>query len=146
QSDAFGEFGGIGERSRAVSGATMSRNFDILHREVSEPTKFQVPIKPESAATPSSARRPASNGSAVEDEITKLVQRVFVFPDVERPPAAVAFCGVDKGAGCSWICAQAGRMLAQQLAKRICVIDGNYRSPSLHERFRVEKGLGFAEA
>ncbi len=124
----------------------MSRNFDILHREVSGPTKFQVPIKPEAAAPAASAGRPASNGSAVEDEITKLVQRVFIFPDTERPPAAVAFCGVDEGAGCSWVCTHAGRMLAQQLAGRVCVIDGNYRSPSLHEKFRVEKGLGFAEA
>lgn len=124
----------------------MSRNFDILHREVPEPTKFQVPIKPEDAARPAPAERPSSNGSAAEDEITKLVQRVFIFPDAERPPAAVAFCGVDGGAGCSWICAHAGRTLAQQAAARICVIDGNYRSPSLHEEFRVEKGLGFAEA
>ncbi len=124
----------------------MSRNFDILHREVSEPTKFQVPMEPETTAVPPSAERPSSNGSAAEDEITKLVQRVFIFPDAERPPSAVAFCAVDKGAGCSWICAHAGRMLARQAAGRICVIDGNYRSPSLHEKFRVEKGLGFAEA
>ena len=124
----------------------MSRNFDILHREVSEPAKFQVPTKPEATPRPAPAERPSLNGSAVEDEITKLVQRVFIYPDAERPPAAVAFCGVDEGAGCSWICTHAGKMLARQAVGRICVIDGNYRSPSLHEAFRVEKGLGFAEA
>ncbi|HEY6442163.1 MAG TPA: CpsD/CapB family tyrosine-protein kinase [Candidatus Acidoferrales bacterium] len=124
----------------------MSRNFDILHREVSEPAKFQVPIRPEATPGPAPAERTSSNGSAVEDEIIKLVQRVFIFPDAERPPAAVAFCGVDEGAGCSWICTHAGKMLARQAAARICVIDGNYRSPSLHEKFRVEKGIGFAEA
>jgi protein-tyrosine kinase len=128
----------------------MSRNFDVLHREVSEPTTFQIPIKPEAAAAPApappSAGCPASDGAAVEEEITKLVQRVFIFPDSARSPAAVAFCGVDEGAGCSWVCTHAGRVLAQQVAGKICVIDGNYRSPSLHEQFHVEKGLGFAEA
>lgn len=124
----------------------MRRSFNILHREVSEPTRREVPMKPETVPAPASAGYPASGGAAVEDEITKLVQRVFIFPDSERPPAVVAFCGVDEGAGCSWVCTHAGRMLAQQVSRRICIIDGNYRSPSLHEKFCVENGLGFAEA
>lgn len=42
----------------------------------------------------------------VEDEIMKLVRRVFIRTDVERAPAIVAFCGVDEGAGCSWVCTE----------------------------------------
>ena len=124
----------------------MSRNFNILHREVSQPARRRAPIKPEAVPVPASAGYPSSCGPVVEDEIAKLVQRVFIFPDSERPPVAVAFCGVDEGAGCSWVCTHTGRMLAQQVSGRICIIDGNYRSPSLHEKFRVENGLGFAQA
>lgn len=124
----------------------MSRNFHILHREVPEPATREVPIKPEAVPPPASAGYPYSCNAVVEDEITKLVQRVFVFPDSERSPVAVAFCGVDEGAGCSWVCTHASRILAQQVSGRICIIDGNDRSPSLHQKFRVENGLGFAEA
>ncbi len=121
----------------------MSRNFDVLHREVSEPSQFRVPAKPEA---PAPAGYPSADGTAAENEIIKLVQRVFIFPDTDKPPAAVAFCGMEEGAGCSWVCTHAGAMLAQLAARRICVIDANYRSPSVHEEFRVERGLGFAEA
>jgi len=86
------------------------------------------------------------HGTTAEDEIAKLVRRVFVAPVAEIPPKIVAFCGVDEGAGCSWVCARAGEVLADQVPGNVCLVDANLRSPSLHGRFHVEKGRGFADA
>jgi capsular exopolysaccharide synthesis family protein len=82
----------------------------------------------------------------VENEIVKLVQRVFVLPGTTQAPEVVAFCGIQEGAGCTWVCAHASEVLAEQVAGRVCVIDANLRRPSLHEHFRVERGSGFADA
>jgi Mrp family chromosome partitioning ATPase len=122
----------------------VSRTFDILR---GDGVHAEGP-------RPATAIRPQGNGSVrprdyhgvIEDEIVKFVQRVFILPGAARAPEAVAFCGVDKGAGCSWVCAQAGEVLAEQVPGRVCIVDANLRSPSLHEYFRVEVGAGFADA
>jgi Mrp family chromosome partitioning ATPase len=90
--------------------------------------------------------RQRDGGAIVEDEIMKLVRRVFICTDIEKTPAIVAFCGVDEGAGCSWVCARAAEVLAEQVPGNVCLLDANLRSPSLHSRFRVENGPGFSDA
>jgi protein-tyrosine kinase len=123
----------------------MSRHFDILHRAASQ--TGSIPI------TTAAAERANGNGetrvrhtSGGHDEIAKLVQRVFVLPPPDEGPKAVVFCGIDRGAGCTWVCARAAELLAGQVAGRVCVVDANLRSPSLHEYFQVEAGAGFADA
>jgi Mrp family chromosome partitioning ATPase len=76
----------------------------------------------------------------------KLVQQVFILPGSGQAPGAIAFCAVDKGAGCSWVCARASELLAEQVPGRVCVVDANLRSPFLHEHFRIGKGAGFSDA
>jgi len=44
------------------------------------------------------------------------------------------------------VCARAGEVLADQAPGSVCMVDANLRSPSLHSRFHIEKGLGFADA
>jgi capsular exopolysaccharide synthesis family protein len=122
----------------------VSRNFDILHREDAGATEFRpVPVP---APHTNASSRGRDRGSAVEDEITKLVQRVFIFSSLTKAPKVVAFCGVDQGSGCSWVCARVSEVLAEQTSARICVIDANLRSPSLHEHFHIERATGFADA
>jgi protein-tyrosine kinase len=122
----------------------LSRNFDILHREAVRPAEFRpIAVAPPPAARKTGAR---DHRADVENEILKLVQRVFVLPGAAQAPEAVAFCGIEEGAGCSWVCARAGEVLAEQVAGRVCVIDANLRRPSLHQHFRVERGAGFVDA
>lgn len=106
-------------------------------------------------ATPGAFRRAqilaTENGAVarhngVQGEIAKLVQRVFVLPGPARTPGAVAFCGIEKGAGCSWICAHAGESLAAQTPGSVCIVDANLRRPSLHEYFGMAVDGGLAEA
>ena len=78
----------------------------------------------------------------IEDEVMKLVQRVFILPGAAQAPGAVTFAGVDRGAGCSWVCAHASEVLAEQVTGNVCIVDANLRSPSLHEHFRFGNGAG----
>ena len=122
----------------------MSRNFDILLREMPDPMRAGGTVAPNSReAETSRSRDPIA---AIDDEITRLVQQVFLLPDDKHATTAVTFCGVNRGDGCSWVCARASEALAEQVPGRVCVVDANFRSPSLHEHFRVDKSEGLADA
>jgi Mrp family chromosome partitioning ATPase len=122
----------------------MSRNFDILRKAEDTPGGFRPLKMPQAPARGRGLQR--DRHAVVEDEITKLVQRVFILPETQQIPDAVAFSGIEQGAGCSWVCARASEVLAEKVPGTVCVMDANLRSPTLHEYFRVEKGAGFADA
>jgi Mrp family chromosome partitioning ATPase len=79
-----------------------------------------------------------------EEEI-KLVQRVFPGTD-ESAPRAVLFARLDGEAGCAPTCARVAEILAARAEGPVCVVDANFRAPSLHEYFGVENVNGLAEA
>lgn len=126
----------------------MSRNFDILQNSAQFPGAFppspRPAVKTNDAAHPLGAS-PARHASA-KDEVVKLVQRVFILPGEGKAPGAVAFCGIGAGDGCSWVCAHAGEVLADQVAGNVCLVDANLRSPSLHDYFQLQNTPGFADA
>lgn len=122
----------------------MSRNFDILQRTAGNPVPFQPPATPDVPTNGKSKLR--DRHSLVDDEIMRLVQRVFILPGAAKAPGAVAFCGIYSGDGCSWVCAHAGEMLADHGGGSVCIVDANLRSPSLHDYFRFENKAGFADA
>ncbi len=125
-------------------GGAMSRNFDILLREMPDPGRAS------STATPNvhdaGTSRPRDRIALIDSEINKLVRQVFALHDDQRAAKAVIFCGINRGDGCSWVCARASEALAEQTPGRVCIVDANLRWPSLHEHFRVEKGAGLADA
>ncbi len=122
----------------------MSRNFDVLHRETVRAAEFRPTAIPHPRANATAG--PRDRYAGVENEVLKLVRRVFVLAGASQAPTVVAFSGIENGTGCSWVCARASEVLADQVPGRVCVIDANLRSPSLHEHFRTEKGAGFADA
>jgi protein-tyrosine kinase len=79
-----------------------------------------------------------------EEEI-KLAQRVFPEAD-EGSPRAVLFARLDGEAGCARTCARVAEILAARAEGPVCVVDANFRAPSLHEYFGVENVNGLAEA
>jgi Mrp family chromosome partitioning ATPase len=119
-----------------------------LHFEVLKTTEAggEPHRGPQSSAPSAKGEIHKREHSGVQDEIAKLVQRVFVLPGSARAPGAVAFCGVDEGAGCSWILARCGESLAAQVPGTVCLIDANLRSPSLHTHFQMEMDDGFIDA
>ncbi len=70
-------------------------------------------------------------------EILRLVQRIFLSANGSAP-RQVVICGVDDENGSSSICAKAGRTLAANSSKPVCLVDANVRSPRLSGLFEVE--------
>jgi len=122
----------------------MSRNFDILLREIPGPAQASASAEPSTQDAETHKHRDPIG--LIDNEINKLVQQVFILHDDNHAVKAVTFCGVNRGDGCSWVCARASEALSEQTPGRVCIVDANFRSPSLHEHFRVEKGTGLADA
>jgi len=123
----------------------MSRNFDILLKAEGAAGGAQA-AEPPPSCEPNGKARPRKLHDVIEDEVMKLVQRVFILPGAAQAPGAVTFAGVDHAAGCSWVCAHASEVLADQVTGNVCIVDANLRAPSLHEHFRLSNGPGFTEA
>jgi len=75
----------------------------------------------------------------------ELVQRVFLLP-AEDVPRVVTFCGVGQADGAGGICARAGLLLADQTGSSVCVVEGDFHSPSLHKYLDVENYRGLTDA
>jgi Mrp family chromosome partitioning ATPase len=125
----------------------MSRNFELLHEagRVQEMLREQVDeAVPERAAFFPGTPTLQIEGMARE-EVTKLVQRLFLTPGAKSPRQLV-FAGTERGNGCSWLCARTADILASQVTKSVCVVDCDVNLPTLHCEFRVSNHYGLAEA
>ena len=67
----------------------------------------------------------------------RLIQRIFLSANGSAP-RQVVLCGVDDENGSSSVCARAGRTLAANSSRPVCVVDANVRSPRLSGMFGVE--------
>jgi Mrp family chromosome partitioning ATPase len=122
----------------------MSQNFATLNREPISPPDVRA-AQPHQAPTNGNTHQ-RDRGAIADDEIMKLVHRVFILPGAAKAPEIVAFCGVDRGAGCSWVCARTSEVLAGQTSGSVCVVDANLRSPSLAAQFQIRESAGFTDA
>jgi len=111
---------------------------EIVQSPAEEPHAAPPPVEDAFPATPS-----LEMGGAVRDEISKLVQNLFLPPQGAR---VVVFSGIESGCGCSWMCAHAGESLASQGRGSVCVVDCNLRSPGLHQQFGNENHHGLSDA
>jgi Mrp family chromosome partitioning ATPase len=78
--------------------------------------------------------------------VLKLVSALLTMPDVQNA-RALAFCAVETGNGCTWMCSRTAETLAEQTSGAVCLVDCNFQSPSLHEVFGITNhgnGLGNA--
>src|ERR1039457_3835591 len=71
------------------------------------------------------------------EEMLRLVRRIFLSANGSAP-REVVLCGVDAENGSSSICAMAGRTLAANSSRPVCLVDANVRSPRLSGMFGVE--------
>ena len=121
----------------------MSRNFDLLTQIKLEPESTdQAPWCP--ADRPLMAPAPSDEGSIDRgDETLRLVQRIFLSAN-GIAPRQVVLCGVDEVNGSSSICARAGRTLAANSSRKVCVVDANVRSPGLSSIFGIDGSAAFS--
>jgi protein-tyrosine kinase len=129
----------------------MSRNFELLRQAQSK-----IPgAAPNSKVAPVADVRPRAKSNAptavsinvdkiAREESLKLVQSVFLLQGA--PHRTVLFAGVDSGSGCSRICVDAAETLAHNASGSICLVDANFRAPSLPESFGTSNHYGLADA
>ncbi len=128
----------------------MSRYYELLQRAARDRELIPEASAPAAVSGPALDRSPRHLTTPVLDamareEVTKLVQRVFLLPRNGTAPGAVVFCGVESGQGSSWICSRAAVALARQGTGKVCLVDANLRSPSLHQHFSADNWHGLAD-
>ena len=116
--------------------------------EVLESTLEQVKVAPSFVATSTveetfSAAPSLEMSGAIRDEISKLVQKLFLGA---QGPRRVVFAGTEPGSGSSWTCARVAEALASQGRGSVCVVDCNLRTPGLHQQFASENHHGLSDA
>jgi capsular exopolysaccharide synthesis family protein len=127
----------------------MSKNFELIQQAEMNLGGAAAPAK----RTYTNGSSAANGGGAVElnidrlarEESQKLVQRVFLAQGADNP-RVVVFAGIDHGNGCSQICAQTARILADNVSGSICLLDANLRTPSLPNIFGVTNHHGLTDA
>src|SRR5258708_3103431 len=82
---------------------------------------------------------------AMREESLKLVQRFFLTPE-QTPPKAVVFAAIDSGNGCTRLCAITAQLLAESVSGSVCLVEGNFRTPSLPDLFGVDNHHGLADS
>jgi hypothetical protein len=113
----------------------MSRNFELmtqLELEGGGMRDNSAPVIDDHAAEILS--RPA--GDAGGEEMLRLIQRIFLSGN-GRAPRQVVFCGVDSENASSSVCGRAGRTLAANSSRPVCLVDANLRSPRLSRMFEI---------
>jgi len=129
----------------------MSRNFELLQKIGREQSLYatttaEEPIRemePPPVVVPVGSRLQIE-GAELE-EITKLVQRVFLLSGNDAP-RTVVFSGTESGNGCSWVCARVAEVLTSQVSGSVCLVDANLKNPGLNEQFKVENKSGLTDA
>lgn len=129
----------------------MSKNLKLMQEAVREvelesssPDHGSVAFPP--TKWPSNGHStPVDLDRVAQEECLKLVQRLFLGKSA-NVPRVVVFAGVDRGNGCSRICVEAARVLAANTAGSICLVDANFRTPSLPSFFRVSNHRGLVES
>ena len=71
-------------------------------------------------------------------EELQLVQRLFFLCGKERTPRIVVFCGVEPKDCAEIVCARTAEILSGLVKDSICLMDANFRSPTLHLRYQLD--------
>jgi Mrp family chromosome partitioning ATPase len=124
----------------------MSKHFELISQL--ELTDELFPESTAAAAEHSERGRAIPRKSlrpTVDTEASNLVQRLF-FSKTAAAPRVVVFTGVESGVGCSWVCARAAQALALKVPGQLCVVDGNLRSPALHQYFEMSNRRGLLQS
>jgi capsular exopolysaccharide synthesis family protein len=146
----------------------MSRNFELMQRagkllEIELPSpgdaksnpSIALPIPPAFSPTlvPHVAEKWVAGRAGARltvdqishEESQKLIQNIFL-AGAQEPPHVVVFAGIDHGNGCTRICAQAAETLQETFRGTICLVEANFRSPSMRHLFGVTNHCGLTDA
>jgi succinoglycan biosynthesis transport protein ExoP len=123
----------------------MSRNFDLMQEmereQLFHSDRVVEPAFPAPAENPHLDAHRQSDG----DSTLGLVQRIFL-QRTEESPRVVVFAGIDHGNGCSQIAASVAETLAGNASAAVCLVEANFRSPSLPAMLGTTNYHGLTDA
>jgi Mrp family chromosome partitioning ATPase len=79
------------------------------------------------------------------DEASRLVRQIFL-RQKQEPPRVVVFAGINHRDGCSHISADVAKTLARNTLQSVCLVEANFRSPSLPRFFGTPNHHGLTDA
>jgi Mrp family chromosome partitioning ATPase len=129
----------------------MSKNFELMQEAQRAQAELLPNLESEKVVFLGSDKGldnqpdPSNVDAVAQQECFKLVQRIFL----GKPPSLfhiVVFAGVDRGNGCSRICVEVARILAANTAGSVCLVDANFRAPSLPRLLGVSHDRGLANS
>jgi succinoglycan biosynthesis transport protein ExoP len=127
----------------------MSRNFELMQQVGRD---FEVPsISRPSGALPKIDEEVHPKGTGFDsgqmarEETLRLVQRIFLL-QTQKPPRAVLFAGIDQGTGCSQVCLLVAEALRSSVSGSVCLVEANFRSPSLPNLLGTTNHHGLTDA
>jgi polysaccharide biosynthesis transport protein len=129
----------------------MSRNFNMMQEAQIALTDHARTIadRPRVVSRTDVAAHTQEQNLEIDDmareECVKLVQRIFLTP-AEKPRQVIVFAGIDRGDGCSTICLNTAKVLAANTTKSICIVEANFRTPSLPTTLGVPNHYGLADS
>lgn len=117
----------------------MSKHLDLMQQlERDQAGRSHRPLDPLSP----SVAKPHREAGWTNEEALRLVQRVFLLQTRKRPQV-VAFVGIDHACGCTSISVAVAEALATNGSDAVCIVETNFRSPSLASVLGItdQKGL-----
>lgn len=126
----------------------MSRNFELMQRlEIVSLVETRDTFEPQFTQLDQIEQIGADVGNKewVSDEALGIVQRIFL-PQTSNSPRTVVFAGVNHGDGCTGICASVADTLARNGYGPVCLVEANFRRPSLSGMLGLRNHHGLADA
>lgn len=118
----------------------MSKNFELLTQIETEIGGAMAERSPDLERTKRNESLAVSDAPGGEEEVKKLVQKVF-FCNSGAPCRRVVFCGIEAGNGSSSVVARTARHLAAKARERVCLIDANPVHGGASALYAVPPGL-----
>jgi Mrp family chromosome partitioning ATPase len=122
----------------------MSRNYELM-REVEQKQALLSNYSIDPALTAANSSGQGFPRQLASDLMAALVQRVFLQPE-QKPPHMVVFAAIDHGNGCSLIAASVARALTASAPGAVCLVEANFRSPTLPRLLGTTNYQGFTDA
>lgn len=123
----------------------MSKHFELLQELEKEQSRRPEPIPAPQFPSEELVAKSSDQSRWATDEALRLVQQIFLL-QTQDPPRVVVFAGVDHGSGCSQISASVAEILAKHSNKPVCLMEANFRSPTLPEMFSTTNHYGLTDA
>ena len=124
----------------------MSKHFELLQEIEKEQSRRRESVSAPVFPPEELIARSSEQSRWSIDEALRVVQQIFL-GQAQDAPRVVVFAGVDHGSGCSQISASVAELLAKHANRRpVCLVEANFRSPSLPGMYGTPNHYGLTEA